>query len=40
MNCPYENFAGECTNPKMMGTEQSFCCEPEEEPNEDNVLEN
>ena len=39
MNCPYEDFHGECTDPKMMGTEHSGCKEPTE-PDEDNALEN
>ena len=28
-NCPYENYHGECTQPKMMGTKYSHCCDEE-----------
>jgi hypothetical protein len=32
MNCLYEDYWGECTNPKMMETEYAGCrIEPEEE---------
>ncbi len=40
INCPYENYYGECTQPKMMGTEHSGCREEPTEPDEDNALEN
>jgi len=30
-NCPYENYHGECTQPKMMGTKYSHCCDEEDE---------
>jgi len=26
-NCPYENYHGECTQPKMIGTKYSHCCD-------------
>jgi len=34
-NCPYENYHGECTQPKMMGTKYSHCCDEEDEENND-----
>ena len=34
MNCPYEDFHGECTDPKMMGTKDAGCCIDEPEPKE------
>ena len=33
-NCPYENYHGECTQPKMMGTKGSHCWDGENEENE------
>lgn len=35
MNCPYEDFTGECANRKMMGTAMAFCCIDDEDLIED-----
>jgi len=31
MNCPYEDYWGECSNTKMMGTEHAGCRNEEDE---------
>lgn len=35
MNCLYEDYHGECNNPKMMGTPMAKCCIDEVEEEED-----
>ena len=37
MNCPHENYFGECKNLKLMKTPEAYCKDPEDndEPDEE-----
>ena len=46
MNCPYENYDGECRDSKMMGTPKAGCCDDNDldfvdyiAPDEDDIIE-